>query len=265
MDDPDELESKVGFPVYASLPHSDAQDASMREYQRKKSKAIVPLVVTAPKDLAVEGLRSLRTSLQFALADARNNIVAIGGPRPAVGKSFVSVNLALLIAAAGKRVLLVDGDMRKGHLHTYFGFGRVPGLSDVLSATTTLAAAARETAHENVRFLSTGTLPPNPAELLLNPRFDELLKEASATHDLVLVDTPPVLAVTDGVLIARAAAVNLLVLRSGLHPLREITAATNRLQQNGVRPTGFIFNDVATRVGGYAYGRYGYHYQYEYK
>jgi tyrosine-protein kinase Etk/Wzc len=221
------------------------------------------LALLDPQDLAVEAIRSLRTSLQFALADSKNNVVLVSGPRPAVGKSFVLVNLAVLLADSGKRVLLVDADMRKGRLHTYFGMERVSGLSEVLAGTLDPTEATRATQHPNVAFISTGTLPPNPSELLLNARFGQFMAQASSGFDLVLVDAPPVLAVTDAAIMAHHAGVTLLVLRAGLHPLREIALTTARMQQNGVRPNGFIINDVTAHIG--RYGKYGYHYQYEYK
>src|SRR5919201_1566853 len=142
---------------------------------------------------------------------------------------------------------------------------RESGLSEVLSGTLEHAPAIRETAHANVSFMSTGTLPPNPSELLLNPRFERLIADASERFDLILIDAPPMLAVTDATIIGRHAGVNLLVLRAGVHPVREISLAVSRMQQNGVRPNGFIFNDVTTRSGPYGYGKYGYHYQYEYR
>ncbi|WP_370458945.1 polysaccharide biosynthesis tyrosine autokinase [Aggregicoccus sp. 17bor-14] len=264
VEDPELLEQTLGISVYASLPHSPRQEELVRAQQRGATD-VKPLAVVEPSDLAIESLRSLRTSLQFALAEGDNNTIVIGGPRPGVGKSFVSVNLAHVLADAGRRVLLVDADMRKGLLHRYFGGSRDSGLSELIRGAVNMATAVRSTPTPNVSFLPTGTLPPNPSELLASERFKDLLGRLQADFDVVLIDAPPILAVTDAAILARFAGVNLMVIRSGLHPMRELTAAVSRMEQNGTRPQGFVFNDVPVRPEGYGLGRYGYHYQYEYR
>lgn len=264
VDDPDQLEQALGLPVYASLPFSQKQSDMMKNAQRGKQK-LQPLAKLDAADLAMESLRSLRTSLQFSLASAKNNVIMVGGSRPGVGKSFVSVNLAHVLADTGKRVLLVDADLRKGQLHRYFEQAREGGLSELISGAKDVDACIRKTGMENLSFLSSGTIPPNPSELLASEKFEQVMKELQGRFDLVLMDAPPVLAVTDGALLARAAGVNLLVVKSGLHPLREIAAAVSRLQQSGTRPNGFVFNAVPLRDRLYGYGKYRYHYQYDYR
>lgn len=264
ISDPDALEETFGLPVYATVPHSEKQASFVKAFERNKKNGLKVLANVDPNDLAIESLRSLRTSLQFALADAPNNIILVAGPRPSIGKSFLSVNLAHVLADAGKRVLLVDGDMRKGHLQSYFGGERPSGLSELLTGAVADEAAIRTTASPNLFFLTTGTLPPNPSELLLGERFRAFLSRASQRFDLVLVDGPPVLAVTDAAIIGRSAGLTLCVLRAGLHPARELSLALSRFRQNGVNPRGFVFNDLSVRSSAYAYGKYGYHYQYAY-
>ena len=195
--------------------------------------------------------------------EASNNVIALGAPAPAVGKSFVSVNLAHLLASAGRRVLLVDGDLRRGRLHRYFSLDRGPGLSDVVSGSVPLEEALRPSGVDRLDVLSTGRIPPNPAELLASHRFQHLLAAVSKRYDLVLVDTPPVLAVTDPALVARHAGVNLLVLRAGAHSIQEIALATKHLSQSGVRVQGAILNEVKEMRG--RYGRAGRYYRYEYR
>ncbi len=262
-DDPDEIEARTGLPVFVMVPHSEVELQLDREARQIPGSFRAALAQAAPDDLAIEGLRSLRTALQFALVEARNNIIALGAPAPAVGKSFVSVNLAHLLAAAGRRVVLVDGDLRRGRLHRYFSLERAPGLSDVVSGAVTLEQALRRTSVERLDVLSTGRIPPNPAELLASHRFQYLLAELSKRYDLVLVDTPPVLAVTDPTLVARHAGVNLLVLRAGAHSVHEITLAVKQLGQGGVRVQGAILNQVDTNRG--RYGRSGRYRRYEYR
>ena len=162
---------------------------------------------------------SLRTSLQFALMDAPNHVIAVGGPRPGVGKSFVTVNLARVFADAGKRVLLLDADLRKGSLHGYLGIHRTPGLAEAIAGEVTIADVLHKTDLVGIDFVPRGSSPTNPSELLGSERFRHMVEDLAARYDIVLIDLPPILAVTDAALVGRVAGVNLLVLRAGwTHP-----------------------------------------------
>jgi tyrosine-protein kinase Etk/Wzc len=262
-EDAEEIEAGTGLPVYATIPHSNRQSASSRSGDGGAARATPVLAAAEPGDIAVENLRSLRTSLQFALVESRNNIVAIGGPGPGVGKSFVCVNLAWVLASAERRVLLIDGDLRRGAVHRSFGAERKPGVSDVVSGAVAPELAVRTTANPHLDLLPTGRIPPNPAELLGSHAFEKLLEWASAHYSFVIVDTPPILAVTDSALVARLAGVNLLVLRAGQHPVREIALAVKRLAQSGIKVQGAVLNDVQSVRG--RYGRYGRYQKYEYR
>ncbi len=261
VEDPDQLERASGIPVFVSVPFSRVE--ADRATTSASSSRPVPLLASAePRDLAVESLRSLRTALQFALVEAETQVVAVGGPAPGVGKSFVTANLGLLLAEAGKRVVLVDADIRRGTLHRFFGLGRGPGLADVIAGLP-LEQALRGTGQPGLTVLTSGALPPNPAELLASDRLARLIAELAARFDLVLLDTPPVLAVTDAALVARHASVNLLVARSGQHPLRELLTAVRLLGRSGIRVNGFVLNGVRLDRG--LGRRSAYHYQYKYE
>lgn len=262
IEDPDAVERATGIGVHASIPHSIGHGESERRAKRDRTATPI-LAEVDPKDLAIESLRSLRTSLQFALFEARNQIVAISGPAPGVGKSFVSVNLAHLLGEADKKVVVVDADLRRGHLHRYYGGDRGAGLSDVIRGQATLDETIRPTPSPNVHFLPTGTIPPNPAELLGSERFQRVLADLAERFELVLLDTPPILAVTDAALIGRHAGVNLLVVRAGAHPMREILAALRALGRGGIRVHGMVMNGVRLDRG--LGRRNAYHYQYHYK
>jgi tyrosine-protein kinase Etk/Wzc len=263
VEDPDVLESATGLSVYAVVPHSNLQIQYSRAGKRALVAAGGTLAKRDPTDPAIESLRSLRTSLQFALVDAPNHVIALSGPAPGVGKTFVSSNLAQVLADSGKRVLLLEADLRNGSLHRVFGFQRQPGVSDVVAGGIRFEEAVHHLS-DHFDLLTAGLIPPNPSELLMSPRFGELLERAGKEYDLVIVDTPPILAVTDAAIIARLAAVTLLVLRAGAHPLREVTLALKRFVHSGVRPAGMVFNDVVRFAGGYGYG-YGYQYDYKKK
>jgi tyrosine-protein kinase Etk/Wzc len=255
VEDPEAIERETGLAIYASIPRSTAEARLAREHDFDRVLAVVE-----PDDPAIESFRSLHTSLQFALVEAPNRIISVVGPAPGVGKSFVSANLAAVLAEAGNRVLVIDADLRKGRLHKYFGGGRENGLSELISGTKAVEAAIRSTVSPNVDFVACGTPPPNPVGLLASERFGAVLSELQSRYDFVVIDTAPVLAVTDAVRVARHSGVNLMVLRAGKHPIREINAALRRFEQGGVQVHGAVLNDVQVRMGYAA----GYHYQYAY-
>ncbi|MGV1046028.1 polysaccharide biosynthesis tyrosine autokinase [Limnohabitans sp.] len=259
----EELEHRLGLHVFATVPHSKEQLQLDADTQAKKPGTHL-LASLKPNEAAIESLRSLRTALQFAMLDAPNNIVLITGPTPGIGKSFTSANFAAVLAAAGKRVVLIDADMRKGHIHQFFGLERGVGLSELIAGTQPLAKALRTAVAPGLDFVSTGTMPPNPAELLMSASAQELLKTLSSQYDVVLVDTPPVLAVSDTAILAPQAGTTFLVARADVSSLGEVQEATKRLAQSGVTVKGVIFNglDISKRRYGYGYG-YGYGYKYK--
>jgi tyrosine-protein kinase Etk/Wzc len=254
VEDPEQIERITGVPVHAIIPLS--------ERQRQAGQGGKILAVHAPEDVAVESIRSLRTSLKFALLDTPAKLVAVTGPAPGVGKSFVTCNLAHVFAEGGKRVLVVDGDLRRGRLHALLGGGRSPGLSEVLAGEAAWSDVIRKEALPGVDFLAGGRRPPNPSVLFESERFGRLVAELGAAYDLVLIDTPPILAVTDSALAAAHANVVLCVLRAGRHPMREVLMTQRRLSHGGVRIDGFVLNGVDLRRGIGVPG--GYHYQYTY-
>lgn len=214
------------------------------------------LALSYPHDLSVEALRSVQTALQFNVAEPRNNIVAVVGPTPSTGKSFVSANLAALEADAAKRVLLIDADMRGGCLASHFDQSNAGGLSELLAGTLTPENAIRSVGVPGLSFLSCGAYPPNPSALLMMPRFASLLQELNQQFDTVIVDTPPVLAVSDAAIIANSAGTAVLVLRSGMQTEVEIGLTLTKLQRAGTRVVGAVFNAVPVRRSdrrGYGY------------
>lgn len=265
VDDPDEIEQQLGLPVYAVVPYSSKQKKCAKGNGRKGLKRTV-LAARDPQDIAVESLRSLRTWMNFALLEARNNVLLVTGPGPGVGKTFVSVNLGAVWANAGKRVLVIDADLRRGHLHHYFGRERDGGgLSNVIAGDIRLSQAIHETQINGLSIITGGTLLPNPSELLMHESFATLLKDCSSRFDHVIIDSPPILAVTDAAILGRLAAAALLVLKANTHPLREVEQSAKRLSHAGVHLRGVVVNGMDTSSR-YGYGRYyGYNYTYSSK
>lgn len=258
IDTPEQVERAVGVPVYATIPHSKRQKELYQQVNAKQQR--VPLLAAvASEDAAIESLRSFRAALQFSMPTFRNNIVLISGATPGMGKSFVSANLAALMAATGKRVLLIDADLRNGLLHLYFGFGRQDGLSDAIAGARTPEQVIHRKVIENMDFISTGTLPPNPAELLLRPSFGAMLEKLSKEYDMVLIDAPPILAVADTLIIGSHVGAIYITTRAGITTPGEINESLKRLAQAGLSAKGVLFNDLKTRPGRYGYG-YGYGY-----
>ena len=268
--DPTEVEQKLGLATYAAIPFSEEEHKLQRKHKRvarKRGESVGLLVGNAPQSVTAESLRSLRTSLHFALLDAPNHVIAITGPSPNLGKSFLSLNFGAILAEAGHKVVVVDADLRRGHMHERLGMPRKPGLADYIARDVGLEEVLRDVRqHESLAFIGAGTVAPNPAELLLNPRFEALLKELASAYDYVIVDTPPILAVTDAAIVGRLAGATLLVLKEGEHPLTMIADSVNRLKQSGVTVRGTVFNQMGVTAGRYGrQSRYGYRYGYTYQ
>ena len=305
VDSPEDI-AKLGLSVYATVPRSPIQEAQTgRQYMLSRDD---------PSELAVEALRSLRTSLHFGMLENGKGIVSVTGPAPEIGKSFVAANLAYLAAESGSKVLLIDADMRRGAVAKMFDIdNQEPGLSELLAGLVNLEQAIRpvplvaeqavaagdlsrihgrtlepelEAVLDGIDLLESdpgksshassshngylaviprGKAPPNPAELLMQDRLPNLLREASQIFDLVIVDTPPVLAVTDAMILGRYADMNLMVVRHNKTGIREIEEVTRAFSVNSVELSGVVLNGYDHnngRFGQYGYA-YGYQYQYE--
>ncbi|VDA63346.1 Putative tyrosine-protein kinase in cps region [Klebsiella pneumoniae] len=186
----------------------------------------------------------LRTSLHFAMMEAKNNILMISGASPSVGKTFISTNLAATIALTGKKVLFIDAELRKGYVHKMFGHQNNKGLSDILSGQQDMKNVISKLSGGEFDYISRGQVPPNPAELLMHPRFEQLLNWASKNYDLVILDTPPILAVTDAAIIGQYAGTTLLVARFENNTAKEVAVSIKRFEQSGVQIKGLYLMEL---------------------
>ena len=248
-----EIEQQVGLRVFSTIPFSKIQAKRTKKIGSRSIGRNI-LAMASPDEPAIENLRSLRTALQFAMLDVAAPVVLVTGPTSGSGKSFISSNLAAVMGAANKKVLLIDADLRKGHLHQYFGVVKGHGFSDVLSGSVKLEDALHQKIAPNVDFLSAGTIPSNPAELLMTDATGQLLQVAGKYYDLVIVCSAPVLAVSDAAILAPMAGAVFLVARAEDTSLGELHESGKRLSQNGAVGKGVIFNGLTTTKSRYSRG-----------
>ncbi|HAX8179810.1 TPA: polysaccharide biosynthesis tyrosine autokinase [Escherichia coli] len=267
IESPEQLE-EVGCNVYASIPVAEAYTKiteQSKKWSRKENKINQGfLAVDNPADLAIEAIRGLRTSLHFAMMESRNNVLMISGASPNAGKTFVSSNLSAVIAQTGKKVIFIDTDMRKGYTHKLFNVSNDNGLSDILSGKISIEKSIKKISSAGFDYISRGMAPPNPAELLMHKRFAELINWASENYDIVVLDTPPILAVTDPAVIGHYAGTTLLVARFELNTVKEIEVSIKRFENTGIQVKGCILNCVVKKASsyyGYGYSHYGYSYK----
>ena len=256
----------LGVDVLASIPLSLVQKNKdglfVKTSKKKNARTDFLLAQNLPTDPAVEAIRALRTSVYFTLMEAKNNVLMVSGATSGVGKSFVSTNLAVVMAQSAKKVLLVDSDMRKGYVHEMLHQPIGSGLSDVLSGAVTFNEAIRTTEIEGLDFVSRGDVPANPAELLMKANLESLLAEVSGRYDYVILDAPPIMAVTDAAILGQQAGTTLIVARYGLTTEHEIENCIVRFANSNVVVKGAILNGVEKSANNYyAYEAYNSYYK----
>ncbi|KUY90991.1 capsular biosynthesis protein [Burkholderia territorii] len=252
--DAEEIEWTTGLPVFATVPHSPV--AAQAEWRPKGGRRDVraPVSPVAVQDAALESLRNFRAALQLSMPDASNPVVLISGPTTGVGKSFVAANIASLVGAAKRRVLLIDADLRKGSLHERFRYSRAPGLSDVVAGTHKLDEAIKRGVVPGLDFIAMGSVVPDPGELLLQPALAELIEQVASRYDMVVIDGPPLLPVADALVLGRLAGTVFLVARSGVTTLAELEESARRLEHAHIDVRGVVLNDYKGAPGRYDYG-----------
>lgn len=233
---------EMGYKVYATIPLS-AIETRLHKKKAKFNKVKV-LSHLHPKEPAVEAMRSLRTNLHFAMTEAKNNIIMITGPSPDIGKCFVSQNLAVLIAQSDLKVLLVDIDMRRGSVHENFGLDNKRGFSDYLSGGAEFDDVCQETKIKGLDVITCGNILPNPSELLMGKRFEEFCETYKDKYDFIILDTPPVLAVSDAIIVGKIAGTSMMVVKQTVSHVKEIELATQKLNLMDIEVKGYVFNGV---------------------
>ena len=252
---PDEVRDQLDLPVLAMIPAIKVDYAPTAA----PGATLERLVTHAdPRSPVAESYRSFRTNLAFARAHQNVRTLVLTSPGPADGKSTTVANLAITFAQQGQRTLLVDADLRRAVLDKTFNVPRSPGLTEVIVGSVPLAEAVNETQVPNLFVLGSGQFPPNPSELLGSAAMRDVLAEAKATFDVVLFDSPPLLAVTDAAVLSTMVDGAILVIRMGSTAREAARRALSQLRAVHARVLGSLLNDVSAKSGGY--GGYGYTY-----
>lgn len=272
--DPERLEEKTGVPVIATIPRSKTSINLMKN--NKNNRRL--LAIVDHDGLSYEAIKSLRTSLMFAMppvskvttifgdldkeqASKQGKIIVISGESPGIGKSFISSNLAETLSQLNKKVLVIDGDMRRGELHKIFTISQSNGLGDYLTETdATLASFIHPTSFEFIDFMPRGKHPHNPASLLSTDKFSTMLLQLISIYDFIIIDTPPVLAVSDAIITAQYADKVLMVTRYNSSIEGQLAYAVKQMQKANITVDGIVLNDIVQSIT----SKYSYHYSYAY-
>lgn len=206
-----------------------------------------------PQSPISEQYRAIRTNLQFASIDKQLTTIMVTSANPSEGKSTTIANLAIVLAQQGNRVLLVDADLRKPSIHYTFRCPNTKGLTSVVTKQVTLEEAVNSTEVENLAILTSGPIPPNPSELLGSKAMEQLLTSADGAYDIVLLDTPPVLAVTDAQLVANLCDGVILVVCSGKTEVEQAVMATELLKRSKAKILGAVLNQKDVKQSQYYY------------
>ncbi|EOY8497191.1 polysaccharide biosynthesis tyrosine autokinase [Providencia stuartii] len=237
----------LGVNVYATIPFSTHEKKLIAAGNKR------PLALENPADTAVEAIRSLRTSVYFSVMNQGNNLVMISSASPGVGKSFVTSNMAVVLANAGKKVLLIDTDLRKGRIHKAFGLSNKAGLSEYLAQQDITQPTIHRGVIENLDVICRGKNVTHSSELLMGERFKHLLDTMKGQYDIVVIDTAPILAITDSAIIGKYVGTSLLIAYYGVNTVKDIELSLKRFKQNDIEITGVILNGIDAKSDDYNY------------
>ncbi|EMT0560158.1 polysaccharide biosynthesis tyrosine autokinase [Providencia stuartii] len=237
----------LGVNVYATIPFSTHEKKLIAAGNQR------PLALENPADTAVEAIRSLRTSVYFSVMNQGNNLVMISSASPGVGKSFVTSNMAVVLANAGKKVLLIDTDLRKGRIHKAFGLSNKAGLSEYLAQQDTTQPTIHHGVIENLDVICRGKNVTHSSELLMGERFKHLLDTVKGQYDIVVIDTAPILAITDSAIIGKYVGTSLLIAYYGVNTVKDVELSLKRFKQNDIEITGVILNGIDAKSDDYNY------------
>nr|WP_262896854.1 CpsD/CapB family tyrosine-protein kinase [Fulvivirga sediminis] len=242
-----ELERLTNAPILGSVPKSQEKIVETQLIINKR-----------PKSAVSESLRTIRTNIEFLIPKNKKKVIAVTSTVSGEGKTFISVNLSGIIAASKKKVIVLDLDMRKPRVHSAFNREESSkGVSTILIDRHTIAESIQKSEIENLDFIPSGPTPPNPSELLINGEFDQLLEELKLHYDVIVLDTPPVGLVTDGVIAMKKADLSLYIVRSNYSKKIFMNTLNKLVKVNNFNNLAVIMNATSI-VGARSYG-YGYY------
>lgn len=259
--DPERLESKTGIPVIATIPRSPL----LTRFRKNKSSQNRLLAHADNNGLSYEAIKSLRTNLMFAMPSVgkigqRAKVILITGESPGVGKSFISSNLSEVFSQLDKKVLIIDADMRLGELHKVFNMTQDNGLGDYLAEEIALATVIHPTTMDNIDFMPRGQHPKNPSSLLAGDKFEQMMTALNEHYDYIVIDSPPILAASDAMIMSHYADKVLMVTRYDQSIEGQVAYAIKQMQKANIQVDGIILNDVQQGL----MNKYSYHYSYAY-
>jgi capsular exopolysaccharide synthesis family protein len=260
---PEEIRRRLGLPVIGHVPLLSPEPGAA-EKQKAGQPTIDPFLVTyfRPKSVEAEAYRAVRTALYFSTQGGGHSVIQVTSPDMGDGKSTLVVNLAITIAQSGKRILLIDGDMRRPRLHKLLAKSAPTGLAAAVSGQVPWRDVVQETTVPGLSLLPCGPMPPNPSEVLTSPRFQQILEEVRQEYDFAIVDTPPLLAVTDPCVVAPRVDGVVLTIRLSKKSGPQAERAREVLTSLGVQVLGVVVNGVGRgeRSGRYSAWQYEYSY-----
>ena len=283
----EDVEAYLGVPVLGVVPHIDSRETVQRILERRPALAQIDpeallshsLLITHfdPKSPVAEAYRTLRTNIQFARMERSGKVLVVSSPTLQEGKTTTIVNLALTMAQSGQKTLLIGANMRRPSIHRFFGIEREPGLSNILVGSAQWRDCIRTVADilmgrfemedimaapglDNLHIIEAGPVPANPSELLSTPAMAGFLHSVRDVYDVILVDTPPIMPVTDSAIVASQADGVVLVYQAGKVGRLVLKRAKVHVENVGGKVWGVVLNDVKTEIAGYAYTQYYTHY-----
>jgi tyrosine-protein kinase Etk/Wzc len=250
---------ELKWPLLAMIPCIDGGEGKEGEGKVDERKTSL-ISHTDPKSTISEAFRALRTGLHFSAVSKKKQVLLITSTFPGEGKSTISSNLACILSQTGARTVVIDCDLRRSTLHEKFALTKEPGLTNLLAGDLTLEQVIKHTPIPNLDFISAGVTPPNPAELLGSREMADLVAELRTRYDTVLIDAPPVLAVTDAPLLTAVCDLVMVVLEAGRVPVKAARQMRETLLSVSAPVAGMIINDKSGKGReGYGYGKYGYY------
>jgi len=238
----EDVEDNTAIPILGNIIH-DLAKAALTVHEN-------------PKSIIAESFRALRTNLQFMLTEPKGKIISIQSTNPNEGKSFITINLATILAMNNKKVLVIGADLRKPQLHKVFEMSNEHGLSTCLIGRDTIDEVIFSTTVDNLFILPSGPIPPNPSEILGKPEMKTIIDKVRTAFDYVIIDNAPTLLVTDGIIVSQLSDLNIFIMRYGVSRKQQLELINHYADKQMVNHLAIVVNDIQSNAFGYSYSKY---------